>query len=413
MVLVLLVAGLAVAAAWQIVTRTTAFDTSSERRAAIAASAARVELALVEIAVAERGYVAPGQGLPFWASTTDDALTSARGAVAALEMDAGSGPLTALRSRLDTVASVDARARRFAQNDQRNMASDLIFADGSDAIAEARAALAAAVPSLTAPIDAALARDRQVLFGALALLSATALIALLLLARTPKPVEPLVTSLDDPATVAPRVERDDDAIGAALDASLADLDAAVAADSFAGARPEGATAFPDPSPAPAATAVVASPRTSAALPDVADVCVDLARLLDARDLEPLLARAASVLDAPGLIVWMVDDRAEGLTPALAHGYDAALMARLARLPRDADNATAAAWRAGRAQVVDGALAVPLLTAAGCSGVLAIELADKREHDEHVQALARIIAAQLAATVVPAAAETDARKAASS
>ena len=49
-------------------------------------------------------------------------------------------------------------------------------------------------------------------------------------------------------------------------------------------------------------------------------------------------------------------------------------------------------------LVSGALVVPLMTPAGCVGVLAIELRGRREEEEPVRALAMIFAAQLAALV---------------
>jgi hypothetical protein len=134
-----------------------------------------------------------------------------------------------------------------------------------------------------------------------------------------------------------------------------------------------------------------------------------------RDLQAVLSRTANVLQADGLIVWVMDPASEALVPALTHGYAPNLVARLGSLPMSADNATGAAWREKRAQVVDGnaqgsgAIAVPMLTADGCMGVLSVELKNGRERAAEVQALARIVAAQLATVVAPPAA--DARRAA--
>ena len=75
-----------------------------------------------------------------------------------------------------------------------------------------------------------------------------------------------------------------------------------------------------------------------------------------------------------------------------------------RVDHETNNATAAAFRSGQTCVVNssdlvsGALVVPLLTSAGCAGVLAIELRGRREEEESVRALAMIFAAQLAALV---------------
>ena len=75
------------------------------------------------------------------------------------------------------------------------------------------------------------------------------------------------------------------------------------------------------------------------------------------------------------------------------------------IPRNADNAAAAAYRRGEQQVVpsqpgggNGALVVPMLSAQGPIGALSAELRDGTESSEDVQALARIVAAQLASVL---------------
>jgi hypothetical protein len=139
----------------------------------------------------------------------------------------------------------------------------------------------------------------------------------------------------------------------------------------------------------------------------ARLCTSLGRANDVRDLAPLLAEVSELMDAAGLIVWAWSPSASALTPALAHGYPSALIARLPQVACDAPNATAAAFRSGEACTVDGgdsasdALVVPLLTGAGCPGVLAIELPPGAARRESTQALATIFAAQIARVVRPA------------
>ena len=136
----------------------------------------------------------------------------------------------------------------------------------------------------------------------------------------------------------------------------------------------------------------------------------MARVLDAGDLPGLLARAAGVLDAPGLIVWVADRAGLALFPLLTHGYSPAAVVRIGSIPTEGDNATAMAWRTGEVQAVQssadgsGALVAPIVTSEGCVGVLAAELRDGRERRDDVRALASIFAAQLATfvTVLPAA-----------
>jgi hypothetical protein len=105
-----------------------------------------------------------------------------------------------------------------------------------------------------------------------------------------------------------------------------------------------------------------------------------------------------------MVVWVWDSQATALKPALAYGYPDDVLARLPRLRRDTDNATAASFRSGQTRIVygseiaSGAVVVPLLTPAGCGGVLAVELREGGEQRESVRALATIFAAQLAACV---------------
>jgi hypothetical protein len=147
---------------------------------------------------------------------------------------------------------------------------------------------------------------------------------------------------------------------------------------------------------------------------MADLCTDFARLLDSQELPALLERGARLIDASGFIVWVGDPLGRELRAALAHGYTPQALARLPAIPRDADNATAAAWREAEIQVVQtngmspGALVAPLLTPVGCMGVLAAEVRHGREESESIRALARILAAQLSTLVSVPAEPADAR-----
>ena len=148
----------------------------------------------------------------------------------------------------------------------------------------------------------------------------------------------------------------------------------------------------------------ARPERSRFEPDllaVARTCTGLARVANAGELAPLLSQAAATLGATGLIVWVWDSMLEGLCPVLAHGYPEKVLAQLPTVRQDEDNATAAAFRSAEpcairgTEATNGALVVPLMTAAGASGVLAIELSDGREQQDPVQAIASIYAAMLA------------------
>ena len=136
----------------------------------------------------------------------------------------------------------------------------------------------------------------------------------------------------------------------------------------------------------------------------ADVCTAIGRLNDSRDLPPLLTQASAALGASGIVVWMA--AGDELIAASAHGYDAKALARLGPIQRASLNATAAAWRLGAMQIVPsdevsrGALVAPMLGTDRCVGVLAVELPPGREHDGMTQAITRLLAAQLSATLAP-------------
>ena len=94
-------------------------------------------------------------------------------------------------------------------------------------------------------------------------------------------------------------------------------------------------------PTPPATPVVSRLPAAAAAPapvphvnlaDAAELCADLARVMDERDVPDLLARAATVLEAKGLIIWMADADGTTLQPTLTHGYSDRVVSRLGTQP---------------------------------------------------------------------------------
>jgi transcriptional regulator with XRE-family HTH domain len=168
----------------------------------------------------------------------------------------------------------------------------------------------------------------------------------------------------------------------------------------AAAKP-GPAGIPAPMPMPA---VKRARRSEPDLSAVAQLCTELGQGLDAREVRWVLERATRILNAVGLVVWVWDPQANALTPAFVHGYSNETAARLPRVRRDADNATAASFRSAETRVVagsdaaNGAVVVPLLAQTGCVGALAIELQHRGEQRESVRALATILAAQLATFV---------------
>lgn len=147
-------------------------------------------------------------------------------------------------------------------------------------------------------------------------------------------------------------------------------------------------------PAPAVEPVPSVDLTAAAA-----LSTELSKLIDQTALPGLLAKAADILGARGVIVWIGAGRE--LFAVAAHGYDEALLNRIRPLERDAENVTAAAWRRGELLTLSadsggcGAIVAPLLSPAGCVGVLAAEVSGERDRDPSTQAVAMILASQLA------------------
>jgi transcriptional regulator with XRE-family HTH domain len=134
---------------------------------------------------------------------------------------------------------------------------------------------------------------------------------------------------------------------------------------------------------------------------LARLCTELGRVGGVAELQRLLEQSAAFVGAAGLVVWVWDAQAAELRPALASGYSDQVLAHLPAVKRDAENATALAFRSAEACAIDGggnssgALVVPLLTPAGCAGVLAFELQHGRQPTGEARAIATILAALLA------------------
>jgi hypothetical protein len=121
-----------------------------------------------------------------------------------------------------------------------------------------------------------------------------------------------------------------------------------------------------------------------------------------QDLGLLLEDMARVVGADGVIVWVWSPQSAALKPVVGFGYSETLLERLPAVRRDADNATASAFRLAHTEIVDGgeqksgAIVAPLLTPTGCAGVLAVEFWNDGERSKPVQALVTIFAALVAA-----------------
>ena len=121
---------------------------------------------------------------------------------------------------------------------------------------------------------------------------------------------------------------------------------------------------------------------------------------------PELGEAARTLGAVGVVLWSWDSRSAVLRPSVGDGYSQAVLSSLPDVPRDAENAVAAAFRRTEMCVVNGggdltgALALPVMAPVGCVGVLALEFRDGVELRESVRAGAARLAADVVSLVAP-------------
>jgi hypothetical protein len=374
----------------------------SEGTAAAAAARAFAERAhatsraLLEIKSAQPGYVAAGQGEDFWIAKVDALIGSTHESLgslrsAALSADAR-GELGVAGELLDDFEQMDRRARGYSRNGQRLLASDLVFSDG---IEKMDAALAAVERARVAEGETFLAainggrRDALMAGAGAAVLGLLLMFVLVPLPRTPVPVAV-------PAPEPVSVEKPRPAVAESPTRKPVPSPPAAVVDRTPPARP--APAIP---PKPAVPALD--------LPGMAALCTDLSRAIDTRALPPALERAAKLLDASGLVIWVADPDGRELLPVMAHGYPQTLVTRLGTMSRDAENVTAAAFRTGLVQTVKadtishGAIAAPLLTPGGPVGVMAAEVLNDGERREATRAAAAIVAAQLATLMGPPAA----------
>lgn len=328
---------------------------------------------IAALRAAQAAYLAGGQDPEYWIAQVNDVSGEID---ATIRRRRGAAPAEAARQQYDAAATalasfvaVDGRARAYVRTDQKLLASDLVFMDSLQALTRVTTALDAARATELAAAEDRLARLRTLRFGlntvAIGFVVAVALFFWRALASAASQAELLIQ------TATPRP-----------------------------------AAPPQPPPARVAPAPVAPPVHGLNLADAAALCNDLAKVTDGRDVPPLFDRAAHVLAAKGIVLWVADPGGTVLRPSMTHGYSDRVVAKLGTLSIDADNLTSLAYRSLRPQTVNGdapgapgAIAVPLVSAAGCVGVLA---AETRQHRPAQEALpvAQMIAAQLASLVAP-------------
>tara|TARA_B100001123_G_scaffold62925_2_gene69013 strand:+ start:2468 stop:3709 length:1242 start_codon:yes stop_codon:yes gene_type:complete len=351
-------------------------------------------LTLADLRAAGQAYVAEGQDRLYWTSkvtehlaTVADSLDNLRRlAISPTSIEA----LDAVSATMAELETIDRRAREHTSLDQLLLASDLLFTDGQELAARAASQVDLARSAERTLRNETVRQTRttqtQLLLGGVGI----SVLAMLLL--VPGLRRSGAAPFSDEAQEEPSIETSGET------APLSSEDRLTLEDLDLGA------AQADETEAPSAASAGAMPDLRLA----ADLCTDLGRLADPGDLAGLLARSADLMNASGLIIWVRDPRTATLRPALGHGYPTRTLAAMGAIPEDGDNATAAAYRAGQMQVVEGseggsgALAAPLLASEQCVGVLSAELHDGWEASPAVQATVAILAAQLTTLVAPTA-----------
>ena len=389
---------------------------SSETAARTFDDRARVAAAEIsDLRSVQIAYVAGGQ--EFWFSRGTKALDDLRTSLTDLRATASAPPsvsafdeaLTALQD----YEQMDKRARDYARGHQPTLASDLIFSDGFDLAQKIGAAIERARLAERTGRDAQIAAmNKREVFSLVAAAAASLLIVLLLVPAGDERETATAVSIERPAIVVPQpVGNTGPREAEGWSPARRERPSAEAPEAESQPRlepvadePAPASVIPAPSIETAPIAVAPKPRID--LQRVSSLCNDLARVVDTRTLPSLLERAAEALDAAGIVLWVADPDGRELAAIMAHGYAPNLVVRLGTIGRDAENATAAAFRTSLVQTVkadsvsNGAVAAPLVGAAGCVGVMAAELRDGGERDDTVLAAAGIIAAQLATLVAP-------------
>lgn len=331
--------------------------------------AAALSATLADVRAGQFAYVARGQGEAFWLSRVESLMPAlqiqAAEFGASLASPAAQSAFEPAMAALENFRTLDARVREFVLSGSSLLAADMIFSDGLESTATASTQVSAALNEelqyRNASVAALRGRQLAVLGGGAGVIFML-MIGLAVAGTASRPIEPEVAAVPAPEPI--RFE----------------------------------------APLPKARAAV-TPK----LLTTAQLCRELARVVESRQLPHLLERAAKVLDASGIIVWVAEPSRQALVPALSHGYEPRAVARMGSIHRDANNAAAAAYRSSEVRTVagdaftSGAMIVPLMTSDGCIGVMSAEMKGGSEKDESSQALATIFAAQLATIVATPAA----------
>lgn len=354
---VLLISGAAAgAAAWTIDRNGRQRD---EQREAKEATIERLLAAISAITTAQQAYADHARGdLASFTRVSlqvDRLTTDAAGLRAAAESGASSERLEEFWTALSALMSAESRARELFAGGNEDAAAETILASAREHVSALNSSLRAfreVETDLYRRARTAAFRQFSLVIGMIAALWATGLVAFAAVPlRAPAPARMEVAAPAPPAVDLPSV----------------------------------------------GNAIELAPPTD--LETAATLSAEVARLSDLASLQALLAHAADALGARGVIVWI--SVGDALVAAAAHGYEEAVLRRIPSIAREADNATAVAWRTGRPGTVpadasgQGAIVAPMVSADGCVGVFAAEVRGGREQDAATCAVATILASQLA------------------
>ncbi len=365
------------------------------------AVAADVEQALTDLRSSLHAYVAPGQSLPFWAKRAQGTIDALRDNLKSLDAKAAAsgGSLAESLDGVDQLTAAERRARTYVSRGEHELAADVIFTEIRDILAAASSQVDDARARMKADGDRRIAavRQEQITFAA-GLLAVWIAVALLLTpvpqkAATKDPAQwrnELKETLSKPIPVAPVpavVAEGPAPVNAEVPPTFDSLDAAA------------------PPPAPAPAAMPASVPLES-VRRISEICADLSAIADPVSLDDALRRITDVLEASGLILWVASNDATTLSAVATHGFDSKVLSRIGRIPRDAANLTAAAFRENTPKIsaatdtTPAALAVAMCGPSGPSGVVSIEFKTGQHVDDATVALAAIVAAQLATLASP-------------
>ncbi len=357
-----------------------------------------LKLNLAELMSAQQAYVADGQDGEYWASQVEIHLQTVLGSLDNLKRQVSNpDTLAALNDAVAAVGDIqdlDEEARGYIGSDQPLQASDLIFTRGFELVARAHAHVQAAQQEeRTSRFDVmstARVNQSRMMWTAVVVI----VLSMLMLAPAGASAEQDNPPPDDGKYYVP--ERNG--------LSLLSLDADSGDDELDLPPVDSGDTAEAPATAAGGEEPVGKPPAPPAAPDLAAtaaLCTDFSNLTNRDQLPGLLARAATLMNASGIIVWVNNENTRALHPALGHGYTPGTLERIGSIPQVGTNPTSAAFTTRRIQVVEsegsdaGALVAPLMVSERCVGVISAEMREGWESSDAVQATASIVAAQMA------------------